>query len=483
MTTIRASSKPFTSPFNEMQLVVRLARHPEELSSVCDAETLIDTPLCKATLAAIRKKRTDNLGILAEAMKSEGFPGMNAGLLKAELFDVVDRVIDVETVDPHLLYDELARLFMIRTGIPVADKWMAKVKSGKLSMLEAIRGMEGDMIAYADMGGVEYVSTNNWDAAFTRDQFERAERVKSGKALFFPEFLPVFHDKLGLMEYGVYVIIGDSGVSKTDVAQMIAEDIADHGEKVVFGSTEASAMQMARRTILRSTDGITNDELLRGSGYDQAKAIAALQRFKGTGEIIYPRMKRMRLKSLISIADRNDAHLIIDLFHDCNLSDYRQPGLTYFDVLAEALEDLHDWAIYRHKVVWITIQIKNESRMAVRTTGRMIMGVDANGGSAYESKTVGMFVLNTPRTVDRYNLPDPYGGPNVMVPRGVMSPLSVITTEKGREFAGGIKQVVWMDRAHRRIYGYKETQGDFMMEYINQMYKDIKERSTGKPKK
>ena len=460
-----------------MQFVVRMAAHPEELTRFPDADKMLDTPLCKSALKAITTHKTDNLGLLASAMSRNGMPGMTPEQLKHDLFGYISNIQSPDDINPDALYAELSKLYSVRHGIPIIEKAMQSAMLRKKSPLQAMQDAESELLQYSGLQDTEIVSTDNWASLFMLDQKERAVRWDAGRFPQMPSFLPVIRQSMPVMEFGVYVLLGDTGVSKTDFMQQIAEELAMKGENVVFGSTEQRWSQMARRTVLRYTDGMTNEQLLTGHATDDA--LAALKRFEGKGKILFPRMKHPKLKPLIAIAERNNAHLILDLFHDLDLSDFRQPGYTYFDVLAGALDYEGDWAVNTGHVVWNSIQMKNESRMAVRTMGRAINGSDANGGSAYESKAAWLGAMNFPRLTKRWEVPNP-NGLKVVLDRNSISMLGFVEGFKSRESKGGVRQPVWADRAHRRLIPYPLDMVDVINEYINSIYADIKESNKGR---
>ncbi len=361
-----------TSQMHEYQVASMAALESKIIDEWPEALTYLAYPEAKALWAAVSKikelgqdsknKKTDDPLLLASLMVKNGYPEATPEFVSDKLL-VVGRMFPATNMAPIVGY--LKEMYERREG----DKYLAtlqqQIKNGKIDFAEAERLFSNRR---TEIAGVrrEYILNAEDAAEFGRmTAMYRRQMASDNSVPRLPHALRKLQTEVELELDTLVLITGPTGGGKTILSEMIAEQLMDGGENVLYVLTELTKPQAIWRRLARKFD--TPYSKLR-LGYWEHRFGEELAKRPNGGHIDYFEANGVPLDQILNEGRRRRAHIILDYWDMLTLGSLKalqsMKGITMNkgDMIGAGLADAKGYAQHEKRLVVVVQQYgKDES--------------------------------------------------------------------------------------------------------------------------
>ena len=360
------------SMVHEYQIASLAALDNKVIDEWPEALTYLAYPEAKALWAAVIKSKalslqsktakTDDPLLLASLMVKNGYPEATPEFVTDKLL-MVGKMFPVENMAPIVGY--LKEMYERREG----DKYLAtlqqQIKNGKIDFVEAERLFSKRRTEIAGVSQ-EYILNAQDAVAFGRMTAEYRKSMQDNDALpRLPRGLDKLQREIELEMDTLVLIAGPTGGGKTILSEMIAEELMNRGENVLYVLTELTRQQALWRRLVRRF-GVSYAKLR--VGYWEDRFDEELSMRKGGGKIDYIEAGGVPLDQLLNEGRRRHAHIILDYWDMITMGSLKalqgMKGITMNkgDVIGAGLADAKSYAQHEKRLVLVVQQYgKDES--------------------------------------------------------------------------------------------------------------------------
>ena len=352
------------SQIHEYQIASMAALDSKVLDEWPEALTYLAYPESRSLWAAVIKARamaakgkmTDDPLLLASLMVQDGYKDATPQFV-AEKMLAVGKMWPTESLASTVGY--LKEMYERREG----DKYLAtlqqQIKNGKIDFAEAERLFSNRR---TEIAGVrrEYILDAQDAAEFGRMTAAYRRQMAADNSIpRLPHTLRKLQQEVELELDTLVLVTGPTGGGKTILSEMIAEELMDRGENVLYVLTELTKAQAIWRRLARKFD--TPYSMLK-LGYWKDRFGEELVSRRNGGHIDYFEANGVPLDQILNEGRRRKAHIILDYWDMLTLgalkalTSLKGISMNKGDMIGAGLADVKGYAQHEKRLVVVVQQ-------------------------------------------------------------------------------------------------------------------------------
>ena len=371
-----------SSMIHEYQVASAAALDATVLDEWPEAVTYLAYPESIALWEAVKKARaialkspgkmTDDPLLLASLMVKNGYPEATPEFVAAKML-MVGKTWPTENMASTVGY--LKEMYERREGDKYLTTLQQQIKIGRIDFAEAeqlfskrrteIAGVRQDYILNAQDAG----AYGEMNAAYRR------QMVLDDKVPKLPHQLDRLQKEVALELDTLVLITGPTGGGKSVLAEMLAENLMEKGESVLYVLTELTKAQAIWRRIARKY-GVSYERLRLG--YWEKRFNEELDPRPNSGRIDYFEGNGVPLDQILNEARRRKAHLILDYWDMITLGMLKAFGamkgisLNKGDLIGAGLADAKGYAQHQKRLVVVVQQYGKDAEAGPIDSARFV---------------------------------------------------------------------------------------------------------------